>query len=136
MQNSSPALVDDGGGGRTPVMTSSANPGVVVHLDEASPEKHAAVFTNIENLMRELGEDTPVELVAHGPGLDALLADSPHSDRLDRLIAKGMVASACANTIRGRSLDKAVLAPGVTIVAAGVAQLVRRQREGWSYLRP
>lgn len=117
-------------------MNAAAEPGVVVHLDEADPQKHQAVLINIANLRAEMGDSTPVELVAHGPGLDALLSASPHAQALAGLIAKGMVASACANTLRGRQIDPAALVEGVRVVPAGVAQLVRRQREGWSYLRP
>jgi len=38
--------------------------------------------------------------------------------------------------MRAQQLSPEALLPGVGIVPAGVAQLVRRQREGWAYLRP
>ena len=40
-----------------PMTTSNKNTvtGVVVHLDEAAPEKHASVLRNISNLLTELG---------------------------------------------------------------------------------
>ena len=110
--------------------------GVVFHLDEGDPAKHAAVLRNINNLLDALGPDTPVELVAHGPGLPAVLADSPHADALQAVLGRGVRVDACGNTMREKDVAPERLAPGVTVVPAGVAQLVLRQREGWSYVRP
>ena len=111
-------------------------PGVLVHLDEASPEKHASVLLNISNLLNELGEETQVELVVHGPGLLAVIAEAPHSAKLGELLKRGVTVAACANTMRGLNISIDALTQGVHIVPSGVAELVRRQREGWAYLRP
>ncbi|SRR5579875_172762 len=110
--------------------------GVVVHLDEADPAKHEAVLRTIANLLAELGEDTPVELVVHGPGLTAALAGTPHEETARELLGRGVAVAACGNTMRQRNVPAARLIPGVRVVPAGVAQLVRRQREGWAYVRP
>lgn len=113
-----------------------ADRGVVVHLSEDDPAKQANVMANIANLLAELGQQTPVELVVHGPGLSAALASAAHADVLAGLIGRGVGVAACGNTMRARSVGEVDLLAGVHIVPAGVAQLVRRQREGWAYLRP
>lgn len=110
--------------------------GVVVHLDEADPGKHEAVLRNIANLLAELGEDTPVELVAHGPGLAAALNGAPHAGQLRELLGRGVAVTACGNTMRAQNLTLGELVPGVRVVPAGIAQLVRRQRQGWADVRP
>lgn len=110
--------------------------GVVVHLDEPDPAKHAAVLGNITNLMEELGDGSPVELVVHGGGLEAALADGPEAERLRRLLGQGLRVAACANTMRREGVTAEQLVEGVSVVPAGVAQLVRRQRQGWAYVRP
>jgi intracellular sulfur oxidation DsrE/DsrF family protein len=33
-------------------------------------------------------------------------------------------------------IDRSMLAEGVTTVRSGIGELVRRQREGWAYVRP
>lgn len=110
--------------------------GVLVHLDEAAPEKHASVFLNITNLLNELGDETQVELVVHGPGLLAVIAVAPHSAKVSELLSRGVSVVACANTLRGMNISIDALIDGVQVVPSGVAELVRRQRQGWAYLRP
>ena len=113
-----------------------AGPGVVVHLDESDPEKHASVLRNIVHLVEELGGGTEVELVVHGPGLDAVLANAPHADRVRTLLERGVSVAACSSTMQGRDVAPDALIHGVHVVPAGVAELVRRQRQGWAYVRP
>lgn len=110
--------------------------GVLVHLDEAAPEKHASVLLNITNLLNELGDETAVELVVHGPGLLAVVAVAPHSAKVEELLRRGVTVAACANTMRGMNISTEVLIDGVEVVPSGVAELVRRQRQGWAYIRP
>jgi intracellular sulfur oxidation DsrE/DsrF family protein len=110
--------------------------GVVVHLDEADPGKHEAVLGNIANLLAELGEATVIELVVHGPGLAAALSGSPHAAETRRLIGRGVSVAACGNTMRREGVRPDRLIEGVSVVPAGLAQIVRRQRDGWAYVRP
>lgn len=110
--------------------------GVVVHLDEAEPDKHASVLRNIRNLADELGGESPIELVVHGPGIAAVLDDAVHADQIRQILSRGITVSACANTLREKDVPTNRLLAGVQVVPAGIAQLVRRQREGWAYVRP
>lgn len=110
--------------------------GVVVHLDEAEPAKHAAVIRNILNLLADLDDGSPIVLVAHGPGLDAVVQGSHNTDGIEELVRREVEIAACANTLRSRGLDESGLLPGVRVVPAGVGEIVRRQRQGWAYLRP
>ena len=114
----------------------SSTGGIVVHLDEAAPEKHASVLHNISNLLNELGVDTQIELVVHGPGLSAATKEAPHADKVSELLVRGITVAACANTMREKDISVEALIEGVHVVPAGIAELVRRQREGWAYVRP
>lgn len=107
-----------------------------MHLVEADPDRHAAVLRNIANLHAELDDGSEVELVVHGPGLGAATRTAAHAQQLTELLSSGVSVAACANTMRAQQLGPEALLPGVRIVPAGVAQLVRRQRQGWAYLRP
>lgn len=110
--------------------------GVVVHLDEAGEAKHESVTRNVANLLADLGEPAEVELVAHGPGVELCLAESPQTEAVRALIARGVVVAVCENTLRAMSIDARRLAPGVVTVPSGVGELVRKQRQGWAYIRP
>lgn len=117
-------------------MDQTEEPGVIVHLNEAGTDKHSSVLQNVANLLDEMGPGLQVEVVAHGPGVDVCLRDSLAASRVSGLIARGVVVAACENTLRLRGLQRDQLTDGVTTVPAGVAELVRRQRSGWAYVRP
>lgn len=110
--------------------------GVVVHVDEPGDDKHAAVLRNVSNLLDDLGDDTLVQIVAHGPGIGLCLTDSAHTDQVRSLIERGVVVAACQNTLRSREIGPDQLTPGVVTVPAGIGELVRKQRDGWAYVRP
>ncbi|GAA4803139.1 DsrE family protein [Tomitella cavernea] len=116
--------------------TEGAVCGVVVHLPEADPGRQAAVLRNTANLLRALGPDTQVEVVTHGPGVELCTGETGLADTVAQLREQRVTVCACANTLTARDLSEDDLLPGVAVVDSGVAHLVRRQREGWSYLRP
>lgn len=118
------------------VTADSGRARVVVHLDEGEPAKHQAVVRNMGNLLEDLGEGAQVELVAHGPGVALCLADSPHTGALRALIDRGVVVAACENTLAAQGIDRSRLAEGVVTVPAGIGELVRKQLQGWAYVRP
>ena len=120
---------------------------LLIHVDQNDPAVMNLALNNATNVIEYYhakGQDVNVDIVAYGPGLHMLRADtSPVQDRIKQL--KGMAFpsnvqfSACANTMEnmekkeGRSV--AVLSDA-TIVPSGVVQLMEKQEEGWSYLRP
>ncbi|GAC1341092.1 MAG: DsrE family protein [Candidatus Dormibacteria bacterium] len=109
---------------------------VVVHLDEAGPDKHAAVLRNVANLLDDLGPATEVEVVAHGPGLSLLTGQSGHAATVAELRTRRVRFSACANTMVSQSLSSDDLLAGAGVVPSGLGRLVRAQEEGWAYVRP
>lgn len=95
-------------------------------------------MVNMRKLYEERGETVGIELVAFGPGLNMLRADtSPVKERLANL--KGVTLSACENTRLGMEKvegQPVVIIPQARSVPAGVVRLVELQEQGWSYLRP
>lgn len=109
---------------------------VVFELTSDDAEAWKSVLNNIENVRKALGP-TSIELVAHGKGLALLTVSSSAGvyDRLKQSAEAGVVFAACENTMKRQNLKKEDLVPFATTVDSGVAELVRRQEEGWSYLR-
>lgn len=109
---------------------------VVWHVPEGGDVLVDRVLRNIMNLLEDLSpDDVEVEVVAHGAGLPLVLAATPGGDRVADLQRQGVVFLACQNTMTNRGLTTADLLPGVGVVASGVGELVRRQGQGWSYVR-
>lgn len=110
---------------------------VVVQVSEADPARWNLVLNNVRNLQDELGADkVTIEIVAYGPGIGMLKFDAPTNSRVSEAIKAGVVVNACENTMRNQKLVRADMHPNVTYVPAGVVQIVKRQQQGWAYLRP
>ena len=110
---------------------------VVVQVSEADPARWNLVLNNVKNLQDDLGADkVSVEIVAYGPGIGMLKFDAPTNSRVSDAIKAGVTIDACENTMRNQKLARADMHPNVSYVPAGVVQIVKRQQEGWAYLRP
>ena len=110
---------------------------VVVQVSEADPARWNLALNNVKNLQDDLGAaNVRVEIVAYGPGIGMLKFDAPTNSRISEAIKNGVAVQACENTMRNQKLAKADMHPNVTYVPAGVVQSVKRQQEGWAYLRP
>jgi uncharacterized protein len=87
-------------------------------------------------------EPVAIEIVAYGPGLHMLRADtSPIKARLAAFHQSmpEVRLSACNNTLQGMEMaegKKVELMPEATIVPSGVVRLMELQEQGWSYVRP
>ncbi len=99
-------------------------------------EQWTAVLNNVENLRKSLGADTEIEVVAHSKGLGMLVAkDNSLADRIKKLADEGVVFAACENTMRKKNVTKDQLLPSATTTDSGVAEVVRKQEAGWSYIK-
>ena len=43
---------------------------------------------------------------------------------------------ACENTMRAQKITKDDMLPAISYVPAGVTEIMKKQGEGWAYLRP
>jgi intracellular sulfur oxidation DsrE/DsrF family protein len=111
---------------------------VLVHLDESNHARVTLVLNNIDNLIADLGQgNVDVELVANGGGVNALLSGSnEQAGHIAMLAARGVRFAACANSLHHLNLSPEALLAEVDVVPSGVGELVKKQTEGWSYLRP
>jgi hypothetical protein len=120
---------------------------LLIHVDQNDPAVMNLALNNATNVIeyyRAKGEDVDVDIVAYGPGLNMLRADtSPVQDRLKQLKGTAFPSkvqfSACGNTKENMEKKEghsiAVLSDA-TVVPSGVVQLMEKQEKGWSYLRP
>lgn len=102
---------------------------------EGDPKKWPMVFNNLRNARAEL-PDAVLELVVFGPAIEMLRAQSEMAPRLKEAIAAGVRVQACRNSMQGFGVAEADLVPGTAIVPSGVAHVIRRQAEGYAYVRP
>jgi intracellular sulfur oxidation DsrE/DsrF family protein len=110
---------------------------VVMQVSDGEPAKWNLALNNARNLEADLGAaNVEIEIVAYGPGIGMLKHDSPVASRVDEALISGVKVVACENTMRGQKLVKADMLPAIGYVGAGVVEIMQRQQQGWSYLRP
>jgi uncharacterized protein len=120
---------------------------VAIQIDQNDPQVMNMVLNNATNVIeyyRARKQDVDLDIVAYGPGLHMLRADtSPVQDRLKRLKEMAFPGklqfSACNNTKQAMEKTEGhaiSILPDATLVSSGVVHLMELQEQGWSYIRP
>ena len=110
---------------------------VVIQVSDADPAKWNLALNNARNIQSDLGAaNVDIEIVAYGPGIGMLKADSIVGNRIEDAGKSGVKIVACQNTMRGQKLTPPDMLNGIGYVPSGVVELMARQQQGWAYLRP
>jgi intracellular sulfur oxidation DsrE/DsrF family protein len=81
-------------------------------------------------------EGVEAEIDDYGPGIGKLKGDSPVAKRIAAALKSGAKVVACENTMKGQKLVYADMLPDIGYVPAGVTELMKKQQQGWAYIRP
>jgi intracellular sulfur oxidation DsrE/DsrF family protein len=110
---------------------------VVFQVSDGDPKKWNLALNNMNNVQEALGKDkVEVELVVYGPGIDMLKAESTAGYRVNEAVANGVKVVACEVTMKAQKLTKHDMLKSVGYVPGGVIELMKKQREGYAYIRP
>jgi len=110
---------------------------VVIQVSDNDPKKWHLALNNAKNVQSDLGADkTEIEIVAYGPGIGMLKADAEVANRVEDAVAAGVKVVACENTMRAQKIARDDMHGKIQYVGAGVVEIMRRQQQGWAYLRP
>jgi intracellular sulfur oxidation DsrE/DsrF family protein len=111
-----------------------------LQLSDRDAAKRALVLSVANNLLTAYGPDRVViEVVAFGPGIELLRAESPDRQAVDSLVSQDVRFDVCMNTVETveRETGKPVtLNPHARKVTAGVAQLIALAEQGYTIVRP
>jgi intracellular sulfur oxidation DsrE/DsrF family protein len=110
---------------------------VVIQVSDGETAKWNLALNNAHNLQAELGAaNIDIEIVAYGPGIGMLKLDSPVANAVGEAGAAGMKIFACENTMHAQHLARSDMLDGIGYVSDGVVEIMKRQQQGWSYIRP
>jgi uncharacterized protein len=110
---------------------------IVFQVSDNDPAKWNLALNNARNVQQDLGKDNvQIEIVAYGPGLAMLKAESKVADRLAGALDSSVGLIACENTMHNTKVRKSEMYGGISYVLAGVTHIMKRQEEGWAYIRP
>ncbi len=109
---------------------------VVVQINQSGDDYYKRIIRNIINLKNQLGDElVQCEVVVFGEGIELLLTQNETiKEQIDGLLDKVIHFIACSNTLSKKNVKPEELVCEVGSAGSGVAHLVTRQAEGWSYL--
>ncbi len=117
---------------------------VLVHLSSADEAAALNTLDNLEQMLadyRSKGEPVRVEVIANGGGVRLLGPDTPAiAERILRLSSRyeNLSFAACRNSIeqlQSAAGERLRLLPQVKLIDSGVVEVIRRQQDGWAYIR-
>ncbi len=116
--------------------TSAPHNRAVFQVMDNEPARWNMILSNMQNLRDGVGsEPIEIELVAYGPGINMLKADSSVKQRVAEALKAGATVNACQNTMSNQKLAPADMLPEIGYVPAGVVEVMRKQQQGWAYIR-
>jgi len=110
---------------------------VVLQVSDDSPKTWNQALNVVKNIQQAYGKDkVRIEVVAFGNGIGMLKMDSEVGNRVGEALQSGAKVYACENTMRGRKLSKDDMLSSIGYVPAGVIEIINKQKQGWSVIRP
>ena len=110
---------------------------LVMQVSDADPGKWNLALNNAKNAQQDYGADKiDIEIVTYGPEIGMLKLDSAVAKRIEEAKQTGIAIVACQNTMRDMKLTESDMLPNTSYVPSGVVELVKKQREGYAYVRP
>lgn len=114
---------------------------VVYHVDNINSAWKA--LRNIRNHMNAVGDSNiDIIVVTHSSGAYTLVDGSKDKTghtfgaQVQGLANRGVKFQICANTIRGKKIDRNKINLNATVIPSGVAHVAELQQSGYAYVKP
>jgi uncharacterized protein len=108
---------------------------IVWQIDAKDTTAQSTLMRQLNNVLKE-SPDTKIEVVYHGEAITGLVKDSSFfAGKILEFQKKGVVFAACNNSLRRYKIDPTQVLPGVIVVPVAILELVKKQEEGWSYIK-
>ena len=126
---------------------------VVYHIDAGEPERQRAALRIVNNHLNDVGDERlDIQVVVQGNGVSMLVmpdssgglqlqgnATDPVQVRIEDLKIRGVDFAVCRNSLHRRnvhSIDRLYDVAPDDVVDSGLAELVRLQGDGYTYIKP
>jgi intracellular sulfur oxidation DsrE/DsrF family protein len=110
----------------------------IYQLDKNDPKVIGKTIRNINNALTDprLKGKLQIELIAFSGGTDAYLKGGKFENDLKALAEKGVIIAQCENTLHERNISRDQIYDFIGVVPSGNGELIIRQAEGWSVVKP
>ncbi|MBI3480549.1 MAG: DsrE family protein [Nitrosomonadales bacterium] len=110
---------------------------LVMQVSDGDAGKWNLALNNAKNAQQDYGADKiDIEIVTYGPGIGMLKSDSAVAKRIEEAKQSGITLVACQNTMKAMKLTESDMLPNTSYVPSGVVELIKKQRDGYAYIRP
>lgn len=108
---------------------------VLFHLATADTLAYKALVRQLSNVL-EVWPTAKIEVVVHNNGIGFMKKEETHyAKEIGALSERGVTFAVCENTMKQRKLEKSQILTVATYVPVGLAEVVMKQEEGWSYIK-
>lgn len=108
---------------------------IVFHVATGDTLAYRALTKQLSNVLA-YWPTASLEVVIHNKGIGFMRRDqSVFEPEIQALKSKGVVFAVCENTMKQQKLTKDQILGQAIFVPVGLAELVIRQEEGWSYIK-
>lgn len=137
-------VLDPEGRGQAAALADDGETRIVFHLTNPDMTVAGELLDEVEGMLaayRSDGRPLRVEVVSHSDGLGLLRERlSQHKERIHQLAGQyaNLTFVACRNTMNRLKVDQGIevkLIPDAQVIDSGVGHVVKRQQQGWSYIR-
>jgi len=108
---------------------------VIFHVDENNKFKLA--LNNIKNLLEDMKNSyLEVEILVNSEAVSLVKKECEYTINIEKLMKKKVSFVVCNNSLKALKIKGKELIDGVVIVDSGVGELVKKQIDGWAYIKP
>ncbi|HIF9430564.1 TPA: DsrE family protein [Photobacterium damselae] len=106
----------------------------IFHVDQI--ERLALALNNIIHVL-EIEPTMEIELLAHGNAVQGFLVEgNTNLSTIEALSHQGVTFALCHHSLDKFQLSQEQLSTAVTVVPAGAYELIKKQTEGFIYIKP
>lgn len=108
---------------------------IIWEMASGDTAQQRGLFKQINNVLAA-APDTKIEVVFHGNAVYAMLKDTGYQkEQIIIFYIRGVVFTVCNNSLRSRNIDPNRVIPEATIVPVAILEIVKKQEQGWSYIK-
>jgi intracellular sulfur oxidation DsrE/DsrF family protein len=108
---------------------------IVFHLATSDTLAQKALVKQVSNVL-DYWNTAKIEVVVHNNGINFMKQDEARfAKEIATLKQRGVVFAVCENTMKQRKIEKTQILQSAVFVPVGLAEIVLRQEEGWSYIK-
>ena len=112
---------------------------LILQVSDNSVDKLNTALNNAMNVQHIFGpENVEIEIVVFGDGIETLkyYAPIPIADKVEEATTEGVRIVACEIAMRTHKLRPADMLEQVRYVPSGVAEILEKHTQGWTYVKP